>query len=80
MIKRATKFRTDDEWVTANFEQLIDTHPGEFLVLMEQEPFIGRDAKKLFQRARRKYPKNKYPKSIPLCMPIPRPEDFTAIL
>ena len=75
MIKPAKKFTNNEDWITHNFQRLVDEYPGEFLVLMNGEPFIGKNAAQLFKKARLKYPK-----SIPTCMPIPRSKDFLSIL
>lgn len=54
---------------------LVDKYPGKYAVFAGGEIFIGRDAKKLEDEA-----KKKYPKTIPIGMPIPHKQDFTCAL
>lgn len=77
MTKAHSKIFTnaDDAWIGEHFEELIDKYPGQYLVVVEGKPFIGRNAAKLFKKVR-----SKYPGITPTCMPIPRPKDFVSIL
>jgi len=75
MRKIVNKSFNDDAWVSKHFEKLVDRFPGQFLVVVNEEPFIGSDARLLFKRARAKYPN-----VTPTCMPIPRKKDFLSIL
>ena len=74
-INRVKKVANDDKWIADHFEELVNEHGGEYLVVVNGEPFIGLDAAKLFEEARRKYKG-----FTPTCMPIPKPEDFLSIL
>ncbi len=74
MRKIVKKSFDDNAWISKHFEELVDRHPGKFLVVVNEEPFIGSDAKLLFKKARAKYPN-----SVPTCMPIPRKKDFLSI-
>ena len=65
----------DDEWLRRHFEELVDTHAGQYAVVAEGEVFIGQDARQLFAEARRKHPG-----VVPTGMPIPRPQDFACAL
>ena len=69
------KTKDPHDWLRKNIDKLADMHGGKFLMLAENEPFIGRDAKKLAKKARAKYPK-----TILMSMPIPRSRDFTCTL
>ena len=73
--KRKNAIINDHEWLRKNIGKLVDKHGGKFLVIAENEPFIGDDAKQLVKKA-----KAKYPKTTLTSMPIPRPEDFTCAL
>ncbi|MBM3253337.1 MAG: hypothetical protein FJZ16_03675 [Candidatus Omnitrophica bacterium] len=72
---RKTKKTNDHEWIRKNIENLVKKYGGKFLVIAENEPFIGDDAKELVKKA-----KTKHPNAILTSMPIPRPEDFTCAL
>ena len=75
-MKKIEKYtKSDDAWISANFERLVDTYPGQFIVVANGEPFIGRNAKSLFKKARLKFPN-----TVPTCMTIPRKEALTGIL
>lgn len=73
--KKKEKKIDNDAWISEHFEWLVDNFPGQYVVVAEGEPFIGYDAVKLEQEARKKHPG-----VITLGMPIPRPEDFSSIL
>ena len=66
---------SDDVWLKANFEWLVDNFAGQYVVVAEGEPFIGYDVAELERKAL-----SKYPGVITTGMPIPRPEDFLSVL
>jgi hypothetical protein len=65
----------DAAWVRAHLEELVEKHPGQYVVVAAGEVFVGEDAAALEAKARRKHPS-----VIPQGLPIPRPEDFTCAL
>ena len=65
----------DDEWIRKHFSKLVDKYAGMYAVVAEGELFLGRNAKKLTEKARRKHPN-----VIPSGLRIPRPEDFNCAL
>ena len=67
-----TKILDNDTFVRENFENLVKKYPHQRIVICQREIFTGEDAVK---KAR-----EKYPKAIPMSMPIPGPESFTHIL
>ena len=75
--KEESKLKTisDHDWLRNNIEELVNKYSGKFLIIAENEPFIGDDVKALIKMA-----KTKHPKAILTSMPIPRPEDFTCAL
>jgi hypothetical protein len=62
----------NDSFVRENLERLVKKYPRQRIVICNGEIFTGEDAAK---KARRKYPK-----SIPLSMPVPAHEEFTHLL
>ena len=72
---KSLKIQTDDAWIAAHLEELVDKYGGQYLVVAEGEPFIGYDVVELERKA-----KAKHPNAVTTGMPIPRPEDFVSIL
>jgi hypothetical protein len=70
--KSRPKIVDNDIWLSAHFEEIIDKYAGQYIIISNGEIFTG---EKAFKKA-----KEKYPRSIPLSMPVPRPEDFVHIL
>ncbi|MBL7085442.1 MAG: hypothetical protein ISS43_04975 [Candidatus Omnitrophica bacterium] len=62
----------NDSFVNRNLEMLVKKFPRQKIVISHGEIFTGEDAVK---KARKRYPK-----AIPLFMPVPGPEEFTHIL
>lgn len=62
----------NDSFVRKNLEKLVKKFPRQRIVICEGKIFTGEDAVK---KARKKYPK-----SIPLSLPVPAPEEFTHLL
>jgi hypothetical protein len=62
----------NDAFVRKNLESLVKKYPRQRVVICNKEIFTGENA---VQKAR-----IKYPKSIPLSMPVPSPEEFTHLL
>jgi len=62
----------NDKFVQENFERLVRKYPRQKIVICNGEIFTGTDAVK---KARQKYPK-----LIPLVLPVPAPEEFTHLL
>ena len=73
--QRSKDLKNDDEWIRRHFEKLVDRYPGQYAVVAEGELFVGHDAGRLFDEARRKHPQ-----VVPTGMPIPRPQDFLCAL
>lgn len=66
------KILDNDEFVAKNFEKLVEKYAHKRIVISNGEIFTGEDAVK---KAR-----TKYPKTIPLSMPVPGPEEFMHVL
>lgn len=66
------KILDNDLFVKENFEELIKKYSHKRIVISHGEIFTGEDAVK---KARLKFPK-----TIPLFMPVPGPEEFSHIL
>ena len=66
---------SDEEWIRRHFEELVDKYAGQYAVVAEGELFVGSDARRIDEQARRKHPG-----VIPSGLRIPRPEDFTCAL
>lgn len=62
----------NDLFVQENLEKLVEKYPHQRIIISNGEIFTGNDAVK---RARRKYSD-----SIPMFLPVPRPEEFNHIL
>ncbi len=69
MVSRISK---NDVFVRCHFEEFIKKYPRQRIVICEGEIFTGKDP---VREARAKYPR-----SIPLSLPVPAPEEFTHIL
>ena len=69
MIK---KILDNDLFVKENLEELVKKYAHQRIIISRGEIFTGEDAVK---KARAKYPK-----TIPLSMPIPGPEEFVHVL
>ena len=69
------KRQSDDAWISAHFQELVEKYGGQYIVVAKGEPFIGYDVAELERKA-----KAKHPGVITTGMPIPRPEDFVSIL
>jgi Ni,Fe-hydrogenase III small subunit len=62
----------NDLFVSQNLEKLVEKYPRQTIVISAGEIFIGEGAVK---KAR-----TKYPKIIPMIMPVPGPEEFSHLL
>lgn len=62
----------NDLFVEKNLEKLVKKYPRQRVVICQGEVFTGENA---VEKA-----KKRYPKAIPLSMPVPGPEEFTHIL
>ena len=65
----------NDEWIRVHFEELVDKYAGKYIVVAGGEVFSGKNPNLLQKEAR-----NKYPGTMPIGMPVPRPEDFLCAL
>ncbi|MBI4657030.1 MAG: hypothetical protein HY746_09850 [Elusimicrobia bacterium] len=72
---RHAKLFSDEKWIQKHFTQLVKKYGGKYVVVAEHEVFVGDDPSELEQKARQKYPK-----SIPSGVPVPRPQDFSCAL
>ena len=74
---KAKKWTLDDndEWIRIHFEELVNKYAGEYIVVAGGEVFSGKNPKLLDDEARKKYPG-----TMPIGMPVPRPEDFLCVL
>ena len=62
----------NDSFVEKNFEKLVKKYPRQRIVISQGEIFTGEDAVKKAKR--------RFPKIIPLTLPVPGPEEFVHIL
>jgi len=72
MSRISEKISDNDLFVQENLERLVKLYPRQRIVICQGEVFTGEDAVK---KAR-----EKYPKYIPLSLPVPGPEEFVHIL
>jgi hypothetical protein len=72
---RHVKSLSDEEWIQKHFTQLVKKYGGRYVVVAGHEVFVGNDPARLERKARQKYPK-----SIPSGVPVPRPQDFSCAL
>ena len=80
MIKKAKKTKVDaDTWLRENFEYVVDTYGGRYLVIVDGVgiAFTDKDGspRQLALKAKRKYPRSK-----PLFFVVPKPQDFLCAL
>lgn len=66
------KILDNDSFVRKNFGKLVKKYPRQRIVICRGEIFTGEDA---VNEARKKYPK-----SIPMSLPVPAKEEFSHIL
>ncbi len=66
------KILDNDAFVKKNFERLVKKYPRQRIVICREEIFTGATAVK---EAR-----SKYPKAIPMALPVPSREEFSHIL
>ncbi|MBU1367800.1 MAG: hypothetical protein KJ629_01750 [Candidatus Omnitrophica bacterium] len=75
-MKKVSKVSLDnDSWIREHLEELVERYPGQYVVVADNEAFVGYDARKLEIKARKKHPC-----TITTGMPIPQAEDFNSIL
>ena len=74
MLKTKTlkKILDEDQFVTENFESLVEKYGGSTIIICRGEIFTGKNAMK--ESCRR------FPRSIPMVLPIPRREMFPHFL
>ena len=66
------KIKNNDKFVAENLEELVKTYPHQTIVISNGKIFTGENAVK---KARKRFPK-----IIPLSMPIPGPKAFFHLL
>jgi len=80
MIKKRKNIKMDaDSWLRENFEYVVDTYAGRYVVIVDDHGIILTDKdgspRQLALKAKRMFPK-----SVPLFFRVPRPEDFICAL
>lgn len=70
--KMKRKLLDNDAFVKKNFERLVKKYPHQRIVICLEEIFTGTTAIKEAKR--------KYPKAIPMALPVPGHEEFSHIL
>ena len=75
IIRAKTKVADNDRWLTQHFEELVDKHAGEFIVVADGQIYRSGTPSQLRDRARAEHPRAKI-----MGLRIPRPEDFLCAL
>ena len=72
MHKQFKKILDEDKFFAENFETLVEMYGGRTIIICRGEIFTGKNAMKEV--------KERFPKSIPMVLPIPRREMFPHFL
>ena len=69
MIRRSKKrVSNNDEFLTKNFERIVNTYPHQRIVICNEKIFTGSDA---VEKARRKFPRKRL-----MWMPVPSAQEL----